>query len=121
MSEYFKMGVDGEGFAFFIPDSYSITKMTLGSGIRRSINGKAHQDVVAIKHKIDMSFSLLNKSEFQNFASLYLRNVEDGMDLRFIDDEENEYVVMWSGDFNINERVQDEEIYWNGTITLEEI
>jgi hypothetical protein len=52
----------------------------------------------------------------------FLKNIEDGKDLTFADDEGVEYTVMFAGDsFGISDRQSDEDIFWSGTINLEEV
>ena len=58
-------------------------------------------------------------------ASLYQqfeKNILDGKDLTFADDDGIEYTVMFSSDnFGISDRQTKEEVYWSGTINLEEV
>ena len=121
METYFKLGVQGEGFAFFLPDNYTKYKQIIGSEVRRSINGKAHRDVITVKHTYELSFDFLSDDEYKNFALLFLKNM-NGQDLIFVDDEGEMFNVMWGSDsFGLSSRVQFDEVYWSGTISLEEI
>jgi len=118
---YFKLGVEGEGFVFFLPDTFKKPLKILGSGIRRSINGTARRDVVATKHMFELGFDFLSESEYQNFLHVFHKNVTEKKDLTFVDDE-GTYTVMWGSDgFGLDERKQDSEIFWSGVIMLEEI
>lgn len=118
---YFKLGVQGEGFVFFLPDSYRKPLKILGSGIRRSINGTAKRDVVATKYTFELGFDYLSEKEYLNFMQIFRKNNEEGKDLTFVDDE-GTYTVLWGSDgFGLDERKPDEEIYWSGNIILEEI
>ena len=118
---YFKLGVVGEGYAFFLPDSYRKPLKVLGSGIRRSINGTAKRDVVAQKYMFELGFEHLTHNEYTNFLQIFNKNISEGKDLTFVDDE-GTYLVTWGSDgFGLDDRQQDEEIFWSGTIFLEEI
>lgn len=118
---YFKLGVQGEGFAFFLPDSYRKPLKVLGSGIRRSINGKAKRDVISKKYMFELGFDYLSEKEYRNFLEIFKKNIDEGKNLTFIDDE-GTYTVIWGSDgFGLDDRKQDDEIYWSGTIFLEEI
>lgn len=118
---YFMLGVDGEGYAFFQPDNYRKSPMVIGTGIRRTISGKAKQDIVAVKHSFEISFEWLSNNEQKALMAQFFKNVEDGKDL-VLQDDEGTYNVMWSGNvFGLDNRVQHGEIYWSGSILLEEI
>lgn len=122
MAEWFKLGVEGEGFIFFLPDSYSNREVILGSGIKRSISGRARRDVIATKNMISLTFDYATEDETANLYELFNRNIKRGQVLKFVDDEEKEYNVIWGGDsFGLSDRVQAEDIYWSGTIELEEV
>jgi len=117
---YFQLGVEGEGFIFFLPDTYRKPIKVLGSGIRRSISGTARRDVTAIKRTFELGFNDLSHAEYLNFFEMFNKNINEGKALTFIDDE-GTYTVTWGSDgFGLDDRVQDEEIYWSGTIVLEE-
>jgi hypothetical protein len=118
---YFKLGVQGEGFAFFLPDSYRKPLRVLGSGVRRTINGTAKRDVVAKKYTFELGFNYLSQKEYLNFLEVFSKNIDEGKNLTFVDDE-GTYTVIWgSGGFGLDDRLQDDEIFWSGTIILEEI
>jgi len=118
---YFKLGVEGEGYAFFLPDSYRKPVKVLSSGIKRTISGKAKRDIIARKYNFEMSFEYLTQREYIKLFEMFKKNVDEGKDLIFTDDE-GTYTVLWGSDgFGLDDRKQDEEIYWSGTIILEEI
>lgn len=119
---YFKIGVQGEdGFIFFLPDNYRKLIKVLGSGIRRTINGTAKRDIITKKHTFELGFEYASEKEYLNFLEVFKKNVDQGKNLIFIDDEGG-YDVIWSGEsFGLDERKQDEGIFWQGTIFLEEI
>lgn len=117
----FKLGVKGEGFFFFLPDSYNKDTKIIGNQLRRTINGKASRDVTALKKNVALTFEFLDVDETAALYELFLRNIEDGKVLTF-GDEEEEFDVIWASDsFGINDRKANEDIYWSGTITLEEV
>lgn len=118
---YFKLGVQGEGFTFFLPDSYRKPIKVFGSGIRRSISGVAKRDVTVRKYTFEMGFEYMTQREYLNFFEMFKKNVDEGKNLTFIDDE-GTYTVLWGSDgFGLDERKQDDDIYWSGTILLEEV
>lgn len=120
---YFRLGVKGEGgFFFFLPDSYRKPIKILGSGIRRTISGKAKRDIITTKTSFELGFEFLGEKEYLNLYKLFDENINKGKDLVFIDDEDGEYDVVWGSDtFGLDERIKNEEIHWAGTIFLEEI
>ena len=120
MAEYFKLGSSTIGNVFFVPDGYKKSIQTIGSDVRRSINGTARRDVITYKHHFELSFSCMDEYEYNNFLSLYLSFI-NGSVLTFVDDEEDSYRVIWAGDFGIEDRLQEQDIFWSGTITLEEV
>jgi hypothetical protein len=120
--DHFRLGVKGEGYAFFLPDSFNKDTKIIGGQIRRSISGKAKRDITTIKKVFSMGFTYLSADEVAAIYEQFLKNIEDGKDLTFIDDEGNEFTVMFGGDnFGISDRQADEDIYWSGTINLEEV
>lgn len=118
---YFRLGVAGEGFSLFTPDSYNKSEKVIGSGIRRTISGKAKRDIITTKHTLSLGFENINDLEVANLYAQFERNVRQGKNLTFIDDEGNTFLVMWGEGFGIDERAKHDEIYWSGTIVLEEI
>ena len=94
--------------------------MTIGSDVRRSINGTARRDVITYKHHFELSFTYMPDSEYENFLKIYL-SFCNGNTLTFVDDEGDTFNVIWAGDFGIEDRVQESEVFWTGTITLEEV
>lgn len=119
--DYFKLGVVGEGYALFLPDSYNKSEKVIGSGIRRTISGKAKRDIITTKHTITLGFENINSLEVANLYAQFDKNINMGKNLTFIDDEGNSFLVMWGDAFGIEERGKFEEIYWSGSIILEEI
>lgn len=118
----FKLGTEGEGYAFFLPDNYRKPLKVIGSGIRRSINGTARRDVIATKYNFEMSFDYVSENEYKNLIQLFFLNIEDGVTLKFTDDEGETYDVIWGSEtFGLDERKQDEGIFWSGTILLEQV
>lgn len=118
---YFKLGVEGEGYAFFLPDTYRKPIKVLGSGIRRSINGTARRDVTAKKYMFELGFEYVSEQEYLNLLAMFEKNIDEGKNLTFVDDE-GTYTVIWGSDgFGLDDRKQDNQIYWSGTIFLEEI
>jgi hypothetical protein len=119
---YFKLGVKGEGYAFFLPDSYNKETKVIGGQMRRTISGKAKRDIITTKKVFSMGFTYLSADETAALYEQFLKNIEDGKDLTFADDEGVEYTVMFAGDsFGISDRQSDEDIFWSGTINLEEV
>lgn len=117
----FKLGTEEGGYVFFSPSSFKSTPQVLGSGIRRSINGTARQEVTGVKQHIELGFEYLSNEETLAFYKLFETNILQGKDLKFTDDLGNTFIVMWSGNFGIEDRVSEESVYWSGTIVLEEI
>lgn len=119
---YFRLGVKGEGYAFFLPDSYKNDEQVIGSTSRRTISGKLRRDIITTKHIITLGFSYMSKLETANLYAQFEKNIKEGKDLTFIDDENKEYLVAWGQpSFGLSDRGQAEEIYWSGAITLEEV
>lgn len=118
---YFKLGVQGEGFTFFLPDSYKKSVKTLGSGVKRSINGKAKKDVIRNINTFEIGFDYLPDREYLNLYEMFRKNTEEGKDLIFEDDQDS-FIVLWGADgFGLDDRKQDDEIFWSGVMILEEI
>lgn len=118
---YFKLGVDGEGYTFFVPSSYSNDEKVLGSGIRRTINGTAKRDIITTKRSISLGFENLEDIEVANLYAQFEKYVRQGKKLSFFDDKGNKYFVHWGDNFGISERQKNETILWSGTINLEEV
>lgn len=119
---YFKLGVDGEGFSFFIPDGYRNIPKTIGTGIRRTINGTAKSDVVAVKRSFELNFEYVTEQECVSLYSQFLKYAEEGKTLTFYDGNETPYQVIWGTDvFGLDNRLKSEEPLWSGTILLEEV
>jgi len=119
---YFRLGVKGEGYAFFLPDSYNNDEQIIGSQARRSISGKLKRDVIATKRKITMNMSYITELECASIYAQFEKNVKNGKDLTFIDDQGKEFLVSWGQqNFGLAERAQTEEVHWSGTIVLEEV
>ena len=117
----FSIGTTEEGFAFFLPDTYSKSNRILGSGIRRSINGTARRDVTARKNIFTLGFEDMSDSQLAQLFTVYQLCIDNSKVLTFKDDE-GEYQVIWGGDsFGISERVKGEGINWSGNIILEEV
>ena len=111
---YFRLGVKGEGYAFFYPDSYKKDEQIIGSTPRRTISGRYSRDVITTKYQFTLTFSYL--TELEN------ANIKEGKDLTFIDDQGNEFTVSWGQqNYGLSDRVQASEVYWSGTIVLEEV
>jgi hypothetical protein len=120
--DMFKLGVKGEGYAFFLPDSYNKDTKVIGGQMRRTINGKAKRDIITTKKVFALSFTYLTADETVAIYAQFEKNILDGKDLTFADDEGIEYTVMFSTDsFGISDRQAKEEVYWSGTINLEEV
>jgi hypothetical protein len=118
---YFKLGVQGEGFSLFFPDSYSKDKKIIGSGIRRTISGKGKRDIVTTKSTINLGFEAASELETASLFAQFEKQVEQGKELTFIDDEENSFIVLWSDNFGLSERIKGSEVHWSGNIVLEEV
>lgn len=119
---YFRLGVKGEGFAFFQPDSYKNDEQIIGSQTRRTISGKLKRDVITTKRQFVLGLSYISELENANLYAQFEKNIKQGKDLTFIDDEGKEYLVAWGQqNYGLADRAQSEEVYWTGTITLEEV
>jgi hypothetical protein len=122
MANYFKLGVKGEGYAFFLPDSYKNDEQIIGSQLRRTLSGKAKRDVITTKRQITLGFSYMTELETANLYAQFEKNIKQGKDLTLFDDQNREYLVMWGQqNFGLSDRNQSEEIYWSGSIILEEV
>jgi hypothetical protein len=121
MAGYFKLGVDGEGYAFFVPSSFNKSEKILGSGIRRTINGTAKRDIITTKHGFSLGFEFLDEDEVANLYTQFEKYSKQGKKLSFIDDHGNKYFVHWGEEFGINERQKNGVELWSGSITLEEV
>ena len=120
--EYFKLGVDGEGFTFFIPDGYRNIPKTIGTGIRRTISGTAKTDIVAIKRSFELTFDYVTDQECIGLYAQFLKFAEEGKNLTFYDDEGGSYQVVWGTDvFGLDTRIKSEKTSWSGMIVLEEV
>jgi len=120
--DQFKLGVKGEGYAFFLPDSYSKDTKVIGGQMRRTISGKAKREIIATKKVFVLGFTFLSADETAALYEQFDKNIEQGKDLTFADDDGIEYTVMFSTDnFGISDRQSNEETYWSGTINLEEV
>lgn len=118
----FRLGVKGEGYAFFLPDSYKKDEQIIGTQPRRTLSGKMKRDVLTTKYQITLTFSYISELECANLYAQFEKNIKQGKDLTFIDDQNKEYSVMWGQqNFGLSDRAQTEEIYWSGTIMLEEV
>lgn len=119
---YFRLGVKGEGYAFFLPDSYKNDEQIIGSTPRRTISGKLRRDVITTKRQITLGFSYMSELENATLYAQFEKNIKQGKDLTFIDDQNKEYLVSWGQqNYGLADRAQAEEVYWSGTITLEEV
>lgn len=119
---YFKLGVKGEGYTFFLPDSYKNDEQIIGSQPRRTISGKMRRDVITTKRQFTMSLSYMSELENLNLYIQFEKNIKQGKDLTFIDDLGEEYLVAWGQqNYGLADRAQSEEVYWSGTIVLEEV
>lgn len=119
---YFRLGVKGEGYAFFLPDSYKNDEQIIGSQSRRTISGRLRRDVITTKRQITLGFSYMSELENANLYAQFEKNIKDGKDLTFIDDTGNEYLVGWGQqNYGLADREKAEDVYWSGTITLEEV
>ena len=119
---YFRLGVRGEGFAFLLPDSYKNDEQIIGSQPRRTISGKLRRDVITTKRQITLTLSYISELECANLYVQFEKNIKQGKDLTFIDDQGKEYLVAWGQqNFGLSDRAQAEEVYWSGTIMLEEV
>ncbi|AKQ08210.1 hypothetical protein PP655_gp018 [Bacillus phage PBC4] len=121
MTDYFKLGVDGEGYAFFIPSSYSKPEKILGSGTRRTISGKGKRDIVTTKSSFTLGFESLDVDEVANLYTQFEKYSKQGKNLSFFDDSGKKYFVHWGEEFGINERIKNGVELWSGSITLEEV
>lgn len=122
MGEYFRLGVKGEGYAFFSPDSYKNDELIIGSSPRRTISGKLRRDVITTKRQITLTFSYMSELEVAALHSQFEKNILMGKDLTLFDDLEGEYLVAWGQqNFGLSDRAQTEVTYWSGTILLEEV
>lgn len=121
MEGNFKLGVEGEGFFFFLPDSYNKDLQVFGSGVRRSINGTGRRDITGKKYIFQMTFEWASALDSANLFALFTKNIDEEKVLTFEDDS-GSYQVMWGGNnFGLSERKQSVDEYWSGTIILEEI
>lgn len=119
---YFKLGVKGEGYAFLLPDSYKNDEQIIGSSPRRTISGKIRRDVITTKRQITLSFSYISELENLALYSQFEKNIKQGKDLTFIDDQDEEYLVAWGQQsYGISDRAQTEDVYYSGSIMLEEV
>lgn len=121
MAGYFKLGVDGEGYAFFLPSSYNKAEKILGSGTRRTINGTAKRDIITNKNTFSLGFESLDEDEVANLYIQFEKYSKQGKKLSFFDDKDNKYFVHWGEEFGINERQKNGTELWSGSITLEEV
>ncbi|AGY48343.1 hypothetical protein Slash_54 [Bacillus phage Slash] len=120
--DQFKLGVKGEGYAFFLPDSYNKDTKVIGGQMRRSISGKAKRDIITTKKVFSLGFTFLSADETAAIYEQFLKNIEDGKNLTFADDEGVEYTVMFANDsFGISDRQAADEVFWSGNINLEEV
>lgn len=120
MGGYFKLGVDGEGYAFFFPSSYNKSEKILGSGTRRTINGTAKRDIITNKMAFSLGFDSLDEDEVANLYTQFEKYSKQGKKLSFIDDHDKKWFVHWE-EFGINERLKNGIELWSGTIQLEEV
>lgn len=119
---YFKLGVQGEGYAFFFPDTYKNDEQIIGSQSRRTISGKLKRDIITTKRQITLGISYITELENAMLYAQFEKNIKQGKDLTFIDDQNKEYLVLWGQqNYGMAERAQAEEVYWSGTIMLEEV
>lgn len=119
---YFKLGVKGEGYAFFLPDSYKNDELIIGTTPRRTLSGRMKRDVLTTKRQITITLSYISELENANLYVQFEKNIHDEKDLTFIDDQDNEYLVMWGQqNYGLADRAQSSEVYWSGTILLEEV
>jgi len=119
---YFRLGVKGEGYAFLLPDSYRNDEQIIGSQPRRTISGRLKRDVITTKRQITLTFSYIGELENAGLYAQFEKNIHEGKDLTFIDDQGLEYLVAWGQqNYGLSERMQTEEVYWSGTIILEEV
>lgn len=119
---YFRLGVKGEGYAFFYPDSYKKDEQIIGSTPRRTISGRYSRDVITTKYQFTLTFSYVTELENANLYAQFNNNVKEGKDLTFIDDQGEEFMVSWGQqNYGLSDRVQASEVYWSGTIVLEEV
>ncbi|QJT70401.1 hypothetical protein [Microcystis phage MaeS] len=119
---YFKLGVKGEGYTFFLPDSYKNDEQIIGTTPRRTISGKYRRDVITTKRQFTLVFSYMTELEVATIYAQFEKNIKLGKDLTFIDDQGKEYLVGWGQqNFGLNERTQSSEVHWSGTIVLEEV
>lgn len=120
--QHFRLGVKGEGYAFFLPDSYKNDEQIIGSQPRRSISGKLKRDVITTKHQITLGLSYMTELENAGLYAQFEKNIKQGKNLTFIDDQGKEYLVAWGQqNYGLAERGQVEEVYWSGSIMLEEV
>jgi hypothetical protein len=119
---YFRLGVKGEGYAFFLPDSYRNDEQIIGSQSRRTLGGKLRRDVITTKRQITISLSYISELENATLYAQFEKNIKFGKDLTFIDDQGLEYLVAWGQqNYGLADRAQAEDVYWSGTIVLEEV
>lgn len=119
---YFKLGVQGEGYAFFLPDSYKNDEQVIGSAPRRTISGKLRRDVITTKRQITVTLSYISELENATLYAQFEKNIKQGKDLTFIDDSGATFIVAWGQqNYGLGERGQTENITWSGTIVFEEV
>lgn len=119
---YFRLGVKGEGYAFFLPDSYKNDEQIIGSQPRRTISGRLKRDVITTKRQITLGLSYMTELENAGLYAQFEKNIREEKDLTFIDDQGKEYLVAWGQqNYGLADRGQAEEVYWSGTIILEEV
>lgn len=118
---YFKLGVNGEGYALFVPDSYSKDEKIIGSSIRRTISGKAKRDIITTKHTFSLEFDEVTDKVVAILYAQFEKYVREGKELTFVDDEGKSYKVHWGDNFGLTDRSKNEHLLWSGTITLEEV
>lgn len=119
---YFKLGVNGEGFAFFVPDNYNRDVQVIGNAPRRTINGSLKRDVITTKRIVSLTFSYVTELECATLYAQFEKNINEGKNLTFVDDRGETIIVAWGQqNFGLNDRAQTEDVHWSGTIVLEEV
>jgi hypothetical protein len=119
----FKISLKDQGGAYlFLPASFDVQEVVLGSGVKRSVNGKAHRQIIRTFHRINIGLEWLNQDELLIFHHFFTKNIQEGIIVILEDDIGNSYECMWASEnFGIGERKQADDVYYSGSIMLEEL
>lgn len=103
-----------QGKIFYV-SQYSMMISVIGSGIGRTLNATAYQDVVARKR----SWSLTLEGD-NTFYLRILAIFNAGGELSFTDRDGSNYTVLWSGDFAPVDESKEEVEHYSVSFQLQE-